>query len=246
MAWCCSCSGLGLRTHSATVGGVVAQAWPCPLEDHLEMGWRIPGRARPDALWSARMIYRFEEFELDRSKVELRRNGEVVPVEPQVFALLLLLAENRERLVSRDEVIEKVWDGRIVSESAIDSRIKSARRALGDDGKAQRFIHTVHGQGFRFVAEVRETAAMTSAGERVEAFPLLSHEGAARPSIAVLPFRLLGAEGPYATIADAIPDELIAELSRLRWLFIIARGSSFRFRSATPDLTDVGKVLGVR
>src|SRR5512139_2631863 len=198
MAWCCSCSGLGLRTHSATVGGVVAQAWPCPLEDHLEMGWRISGRARSDALWSARMIYRFEEFELDRSKVELRRNGEVVPVEPQVFAVLLLLAENRERLVSRDELIEKVWDGRIVSDSALDSRIKSARRAIGDDGKAQRFIRTIHGQGFRFVGEVREaagTAVLVSGGDA----PRLVRHGESKPSIAVLPFRLLGSGGPYAT-----------------------------------------------
>ena len=74
-----------------------------------------------------------------------------VPVEPQVFALLALLVENRERLVSRDEIIEKVWDGRIVSDAAVSSRIKSARQALGDDGKAQRYIRTIHGQGLRFV-----------------------------------------------------------------------------------------------
>lgn len=191
------------------------------------------------------MIYRFDAFELDRSKVELRRNGEAVPVEPQVFALLLLLAENRERVVTRDEVIEKVWEGRIVSESAIDSRIKSARRALGDDGKSQRLIRTVHGQGFRFVAEVREVAALREVGGDGEA-PRLVREVDAKPSIAVLPFRLLGSDGPYAPIADALPDELIAELARLRWLFVIARGSSFRFRSATPDVEDVAAALGVR
>jgi TolB-like protein len=184
-----------------------------------------------------RMMYSFDAFELDRAKFELRRSGVVVPVEPQVFALLLLLAENHERLVSRDEIIEKVWDGRIVSDSALDSRIKSARRALGDDGKTQRLIRTVHGQGFRFVGEVnvgattRGTSAVTDA---------------TKPSIAVLPFRLVGTASPYATIADALPDELIAELARLRWLFVIARGSSFRFRSETPDLAAVGTVLGVR
>jgi len=191
------------------------------------------------------MIYLFDEFELDRSKVELRRHGEPVPVEPQVFALLLLLAENRERLVSRDEIIEKVWDGRIVSDSALDSRIKSARRALGDDGKAQRCIRTIHGQGFRFMAEVTEAAAMGGAGSTADP-PRLAQEGDAKPSIAVLPFRLIGSTGPYSTIADALADELIAELSRLRWLFVIARGSSFRFRSAAPDLVAVGVLLGVR
>jgi DNA-binding winged helix-turn-helix (wHTH) protein len=191
------------------------------------------------------MICLFDDFELDRSKVELRRNGEVVPVEPQVFALLLLLVENRDRLVSRDEVIEKVWDGRIVSESAVDSRVKSARRALGDDGKTQRFIRTIHGQGFRFVAEATEAAAVRDTLDHVVA-PNLAHAVAAKPSIAVLPFRLIGAPGRYATIAEALPDELIAELSRLRWLLVIARGSSFRFRSPTPDLAAVGTILGVR
>ena len=101
------------------------------------------------------MIYRFGPFELDLARVELRTGGEVRPLEPQVFALLAFLVEHRERLVSRDEIIEKVWDGRVVSDSAVSSRVKSARKALGDDGKAQQFIRTIHGQGFRFVAEVR-------------------------------------------------------------------------------------------
>ena len=83
------------------------------------------------------MIYRFVAFELDCAKAELRLDGEVVPVEPQVFAVLLLLVGNHERLVTRDEMIEKVWDGRIVSDSALDSRVKSARRAVGDDGKGE-------------------------------------------------------------------------------------------------------------
>lgn len=189
------------------------------------------------------MIFLFDAFELDRSKVELRREGRPVPVEPQVFALLLLLVENHDRLVTRDEIVEKVWDGRVVSDSALDSRVKSARRALGDDGKAQRFLRTIHGQGFRFVAEVQVAAAVrvesagTSRTVRGEV---------GKPSIAVLPLRVIGEAGPWSTVADALPDELIAELSRLRWLFVIARGSSFRFRSAAPDPALVGRLLGVR
>ncbi len=187
-----------------------------------------------------------------------------MPIEPQVFALVLLLVENRERLVTRDEIIEKVWDGRVVSDSALDSRIKSARRALGDDGKTQRSIRTIHGQGFRFVATVREAAAadrvgvvapmedpsgdpaVRSAGERRAEASVAPREPDAKPSIAILPFQLLGGDSPYAAIADALPDELIAELARLRWLFVIARGSSFRFRSPTPDFAQIGTVLGVR
>src|ERR1700727_3939140 len=113
----------------------------------MEIYGRLPG-----AVLSCPMIYRFGPFELDTAKVELRSGGAVCSVEPQVFALLALLVDNRERLVSKDEIIEKVWDGRVVSEAAVASRIKSARKVLGDDGKTQQFIKTVHRQGFRFIA----------------------------------------------------------------------------------------------
>ncbi|TAM62259.1 MAG: transcriptional regulator [Rhodanobacter sp.] len=191
------------------------------------------------------MIYRFDPFELDLAKFELRADGEVRPVEPQVFALLALLVGNRERLVSRDEIIEKVWDGRIVSEAAIASRIKSARHVLGDDGISQRFIRTIHRQGFRFVAEARAVGTGTAEPTRLGQAAALPAEHSSRPSIAVLPFRLLGAAGPYAAIADALPHELIAELARLRWLFVTARGSSFRLRGADADAGEIGRLLGV-
>lgn len=188
------------------------------------------------------MIYGFADFELDGRAVELRRAGVPVAMEPQVFALLLLLVENRERMVSKDEIIEKVWDGRIVSDSALTSRVKSARAALGDDGKTQKYIRTVHGQGFRFSGEVREIGIRIVPAASAAPAPAAP----AKPSIAVLPFRLIGAAGPYAAIADALPHELISELARLRWLFVIARASSFRFRSADPDMGEVGAALNVR
>jgi TolB-like protein len=188
------------------------------------------------------MIYRFDKFELDTDTVELRSGGVVCPVEPQVFALLALLVENRERLVGKSEILERVWDGRIVSEAAVASRVKSARQALGDDGKAQRYIRTIHGQGFRFVAE-----AKTARGAHYADLPTPSAgDQTSRPSIAVLPFRLIGDAGPYAAIADALPHELITELSRLRWLFVTARGSSFRLRGSDADMGEVGRLLGVR
>ncbi len=111
------------------------------------------------------MIYRFGPFELNTDKVELRSGGEVCSVEPQVFALLTLLVDNRDRLVSKDEIIEKVWDGRVVSEAAVASRIKSARKVLGDDGKSQQFIKTIHSQGFRFVADAK--VSRVGGGEQV-------------------------------------------------------------------------------
>jgi TolB-like protein len=202
----------------------------------------------------ANMIYGFGDFELDLARVELRAQGAVCPLEPQVFALLALLVENRERLVSRDEIIEKVWDGRIVSDAAIASRIKSARKALGDDGKAQRFIKTKHRLGFRFVADVRAARSAGAIGATHEGQDnARGEQGAARlqipvsrPSIAVLPFRLIGDAGPYTAIADALPDELIIDLARLHWLFVTARGSSFRLRASDADMVEIGRLLGVR
>ncbi len=195
------------------------------------------------------MIYQFDDFELDAGKVELRKAGVSVGVEPQVFALLLLLAENRDRMVSKDEIIEKIWDGRIVSESALTSRVKFARQALGDDGKTQKYIRTVHGQGFRFVAEAKAVGGAQVLASPAAVGPAATPAAdgaAAKPSIAVLPFRLVGIAGAYSAIADALPHELISELSRLRWLFVIARGSSFRFRGIDPDILEIGKALSVR
>jgi len=196
------------------------------------------------------VTYCFDTFELDLARAELRDGGRARPVEPQVFALLALLVENRERLVSRQEIVEKVWEGRIVSDAAVTSRIKSAREALGDDGRSQRFIRTLHGRGLRFVAEARASAggspatggAAAADGAGPSAGPA---DPGARPSIAVLPFRLLGAPGPYAAIAEALPHELLTDLARLRWLFVTAHGSSFRLRP-DGDLREVGRLLGVR
>jgi TolB-like protein len=191
----------------------------------------------------AEVIYRFGGFELDLARAELRADGSARALEPQVFALLSHLVENRDRLVSRDELLEKVWDGRVVSDAAIASRIKSARQAIGDDGTAQRFIRTVHRQGFRFVAPVKAFRAETLIGPGP---PEAARSEDAKPSIAVLPFRLRGDAGAYAAIAEALPDELIVDLARLRWLFVTARGSSFRLRAADADMGEVGRLLGVR
>jgi len=192
------------------------------------------------------VIYQFDNFELDIARFELRKDEELQPLEPQVFSLLLYLIERRERLVSRDEILEKLWDGRIVTDSTLASRVKSARKAIGDDGKSQRLIKTTHGMGFRFVGNVQVTqhSAVVLPGDKV------TEQGAdetpQRPSIAVLPFLSVADTGPHQTIAEGLSHELITELARLRWLFVIARGSSFRFREPEIDLRDVGRLLGVR
>ncbi|WFT79095.1 winged helix-turn-helix domain-containing protein [Methylobacterium sp. CB376] len=191
------------------------------------------------------MPYLFDEFELDADRVELRRHGLIVPVERQVFGLLLLLVENRDRMVPKEEIIAKVWGGRIVSDSALSSRVKSARRALGDDGKEQRLIRTLHGQGFRFVADVttegHRSLPPARALDPAETRP--GPAGHSRPSIAILPFQLVAASDLHPALGEALAHDLIVALSRLRWLFVIARGSSFRFRSEHPDACRIGHLL---
>ncbi|MDH4071861.1 MAG: transcriptional regulator, partial [Gammaproteobacteria bacterium] len=130
------------------------------------------------------MIFRFEAFELDTDKGELRKAGRTLSIEPQVFDLLAFLVENRERLLSKDEIFEKVWDGRIVSDSALTSRVKAARKALGDDGRKQKFIRTVHGKGLRFVGEVRvEREIALFATDEAPPDTLSATNSVVRPSI---------------------------------------------------------------
>jgi pimeloyl-ACP methyl ester carboxylesterase/DNA-binding winged helix-turn-helix (wHTH) protein len=107
-------------------------------------------------LRSDNVLFLFEDFTLDSVRRELRANDTVVPVEPQVFDLLVYLIENRDRVVSKDDLIASVWDGRIVSDSTLDSRINGVRKVLGDSGKEQRLIRTATRKGIRFVGEVAE------------------------------------------------------------------------------------------
>ena len=111
---------------------------------------------------STGQIIEFEDFALDVGAAELRKAGVPIPIEPQVFDLIVFLAQHPGRVVTRDDIIEKVWDGRIVSESAISTRINAARKALEDDGSAQRVIKTIHGRGFRFSLTPRYNAANTA------------------------------------------------------------------------------------
>jgi pimeloyl-ACP methyl ester carboxylesterase/DNA-binding winged helix-turn-helix (wHTH) protein len=123
------------------------------------------------------LIYAFGEFELDARVHELRRAGEPCHVEPQVFDVLEYLLARRDRLVTKDELLDAVWGHRFVAPTTLNSRIKAARHAVGDDGSAQRVIKTVHGRGYRVVADVEERAAgagnggATRAADNVEGSP---------------------------------------------------------------------------
>lgn len=195
------------------------------------------------------MIFEFVNFELDIRCSELRRDQAVLPLEPRAFSLLCLLVENHDRLVTKDEIIEKAWDGRVVSDTAISTAIKSVRKALGDDGARQEYVRTVRSRGFRFVTRVR---IQSSKGSRPAIVELSASQDrneepsttTDRPSIAILPFALVGYSETYSAIADAIPTELISSLSRLRWLWVIARGSTFRFRNREIEIDAIRDSLG--
>jgi TolB-like protein len=189
----------------------------------------------------------FENLVLDADRRELLRDGAPVAVEPQVFDLLLYLVENRARVVSKDDVLNAVWHGRIVSESTLTTRINAARKALGDSGDVQRLIRTVPRKGFRFVGEVQDDPAANpreSAGPGPGPGPTLALPD--RPSIAVLPFQSLSGDPDQDYFADGIVEDLITALSRFKSLFVIARNSSFTYKGKAVDIKQVGRELGVR
>ncbi len=185
------------------------------------------------------MLLRFGKFTLDTGLLELRGPDGPVPIEPKPLALLTVLAENTDRVLTRDDMIEAVWGGRVVSNAAVSTVLKQVRKALGDDGDRQDFIRTVHGHGHRFVAEVRIAAPASVATGRIE-----EPRADGRPTLAVLPFSLSGTTGRWASLSDALAAEVIASLSRLRWLKVIARETVFRFRNASVDIDGVRQVLG--
>jgi TolB-like protein len=192
--------------------------------------------------------FHFENLVLDAGRRELLRDGAPVAVEPQVFDLVLYLVENRDRVVSKDDVLNAVWHGRIVSESTLTTRINAARKALGDSGEVQRLIRTLPRKGFRFVGEVQDAPAST-AREPVRpaaGAPDLALALPDRPSIAVLPFQNLSSDPEQNYFADGIVEDIITALSRFKSLFVIARNSSFTYKGKPVDIRQVGRELGVR
>jgi TolB-like protein len=194
------------------------------------------------------LIYHFEDYVLDTDRRELRREGSLLSVEPKVFDLLVHLIGNRERVVSKDDLIGAVWNGRIVSESTLASCINAARNAIGDSGEEQRFIKTLPRKGIRFVGAVREEKGHSDIvlpHSLVEATrPALTLPD--KPSIAVLPFTDMTGDPQHEYFSDGITEDIITALSRLRWFFVIARNSTFIYKGQAADVRQVGRDLGVR
>ncbi|HEX8167150.1 MAG TPA: tetratricopeptide repeat protein [Beijerinckiaceae bacterium] len=207
------------------------------------------------------MTFAFAGHELDPRRQELRRAGEVVHVEPQVFDLLAFLIRNRDRIVSKDEILDTIWDGRIVSEAALSSRINAARKAVGDNGNDQAFIRTFHKRGFRFVAEATELAdgdgggasphgaigtAAAESGPGLEGLAVGPAPDHGKPSVAVLPFANLSQDPEHEYFAYGLTEDVIRLLGRNRWLTVMTRHATAPYRGAAVDARAVGAALGVR
>jgi TolB-like protein/Flp pilus assembly protein TadD len=188
--------------------------------------------------------YSFDKYVLDTDLRELRRGEQPVLVEPQVFDVLVHLVRNRDRVVSRDDLFTAVWEGRIVSESTLTTRINAVRQAVGDSGEQQRLIKTLPRKGFRFVGTVHEESGVPAASSTQGRIPSMALPD--RPSIAVLPFANMSGDPDQAYFADGMAEEIITSLSRCAWLFVISRNSSFGYRGKTIDVRQIGRELGVR
>jgi TolB-like protein len=199
------------------------------------------------------MQFVFAGCVLDGDKREFTRNAEPVPMEPQVFDLLLFLLQNRDRVVSRDDLITAVWNGRIVSESTLSTRITAARKAIGDTGEDQILIKTYPRKGIRFVGDLQTVGVSrpneprpgldmpSSSVQRTSTGPIA---WGGRPSVAVLPFNNLSDAAEQDYFSDGITEDIITALSKYRSLAVIARNSSFAFKGAGGDTRSAGLTLG--
>ncbi len=214
------------------------------------------------------MQFQFSNHVLDAGLRELTRGGEAIAVEPQVFDLLIYLVENRDRVVSKDDLIESIWNGRIVSELTLTSRINAARTAVGDSGKGQAVIRTIARKGFRFVGQLRDAPASRSTPrDALMSQPVTSPSQVKpaelpqfdispsaipaslppldRPAIAVLPFVNISDEGEQVHFSEGISEDIITALSKLRWFYVVARNSSFSYKGKAVHLRQIGEELGV-
>jgi TolB-like protein len=201
------------------------------------------------------MIYSFGDCELDTSLYELRRGGKACAIEPKAFDLLFYLVKNRDRLVTKDEIHDTIWEGRIVSEATLSSCVNVARRAIGDSGKKQTYIRTLPRRGFHFVAdvEVRESPGeVDSHGEDSlpAAKPISSIDPSRSipdgPSVAVMPFAGISGTQAEDIIAEGLAEDIVTALSKISNILVIARASTKHYKGRDVSPQQVSLDQGVR
>ena len=197
------------------------------------------------------MKFRFSDFDIDVARHELRQREELVQIEPQVFSLLVHLVQNRHRVVSKNEIIDVIWQGRVVSEAAISSRVSRAPRHR-DNGSDQHLIRTNYKRGFRFVGKIDWTSQPLGAiAANLTQKLAVNYETTAimapgKPSMAVLPFQNISGDPRQEYFADGLTEDIITGLSRQRWFSVVARSSSLAFKGEAIDVRKVAAELGVR
>jgi TolB-like protein len=188
------------------------------------------------------LLYLFDNYAFDTDRRELRRGADLITLEPQVFDLIEYLIRNRDRVASKQDILDSIWNGRAVSDSALSTRINAARLAVGDSGDKQGLIRTLPRKGFRFVGEVREQSTAQSPKAQSKAASALAE----KPSIAVLPFDNLSGDPAQDYFADGMAEEITTALARCPSLLVIARNSSFTYKGKATDVRQIGNDLGVR
>jgi TolB-like protein/tetratricopeptide (TPR) repeat protein len=188
----------------------------------------------------------FRGCELDTRLFALRCDGRSRPIEPQVFNLLLYLAQHRDRIVSRDELLEALWAGKVVTESTLSSCIKAARQAVGDSGQAQNCIATIHRRGYRFVAAVeeREPETIVEAGGPIPRTTRLPTAHEDRPTLAVLSFAHNDGDDAIAWTAQVLSEDISIRLARIPGFLVISRNSTAYYRGREYSISQVGHELG--
>ncbi len=188
------------------------------------------------------MLLAFDECVLDVDRRELHRNGALVHVRTKVFDVLDYLIANRDRVLSRDELLTQVWPGLNVSDGNLSATIRSVRLAIGDDGSDPRLIKTLRGKGFRFVAEVTRQDA---SGREISGGTTAAHARDDTLSIAVLPFTNLNNDPTLDYLADGLADDITTALVRFKAFTVISQRTSFQFRGPVNDIGQIGAILQV-
>ena len=184
------------------------------------------------------MFFEFDDCTLDVDRRELRRGGALIVIEPQVFDVLECLIRSRERVLSRDELVQAVWGGREISDAAIDTRVSAARKAIGDKGAEQRLIRTIRGKGLRFVGSVFEKPVSAVSEDR-------HNDPADWPTIAILPFSY-GADSVQQSIAEGIVEDLAILLGKVSWLSVASHSASAECARRNPEIPEIASALNVR
>lgn len=252
---------------------------PARLTGGLHFSYRqvilcTPGASEVTSKRNGRLRYLFENYTFDTERRELRRGADAVSITPQVFDLLDYLIRNREGVVSKDDLIRAIWNGRIVSDAALTTRLNAARNAIGDSGEKQRLIKTLPRKGFRFIGSVREIPMLVGKADIVDqgqssvsvddpvrtdvpvrpepnsrahnGVAMLNEPSAPRLSIAVLPLANIGGDPEQDYFADGVTENLTTDLSRISGSFVIARNSAFAYKGKAIDVRQVGRELNVR